>query len=378
MEPATPGKITEQSGVSLSSVVEQQGAQLTQLAAAVQNQASLFSQLTSDINSAFANAQKDRNELRESNQGTAHALSKIVEQLTSVAGAISPNIPPPQPVGPAPSISFSGTDPASVPLPSDPSVEPVLSRPKIYDGDLTKCKGFIAQCELLFCHQSSRFTSDAARVALIVSLLGGRALDWAVAFLGKNTEFANNYSAFVSEFRLVFDHPSDGSDSASRLHSLSQGSRSVAEFAVEFRILAAGCNWGEEALMSAFRRGLSESIKDLILRDRPNTLASLISLALQVDDRLRERRIERSQRNPPVPRVPFNSRVQTSSRHDAPPQRSASPPPNQNDPEPMQLGRSRLTRAVREHRMLNKLCLYCGKSGHFVLSCGERPKDQAY
>ena len=40
----------------------------------------------------------------------------------------------------------------------------------------------------------------------------------------------------------------------------------------------------------------------------------------------------------------------------------------------MQLGRSRLTQAVREHRMQNKLCLYCGKSGHFIQTCDVRPK----
>ena len=112
--------------------------------------------------------------------------------------------------------------------------------------------------------------------------------EWAIATLNSDVLFSSDYNRFISEFRLVFDHPPEGSDSASRLHSIYQGTRSVAEYAVEFRILAAKSKWDDEALKSAFRRGLSDTIKDLTLRDRPTSLAALITLALQVDDRLRD------------------------------------------------------------------------------------------
>ena len=269
--------------------------------------------------------------------------------------------------------------PANVPLPSDQIREPHFPCPKTYDGDLSQCLGFVTQCELLFCHNPSRFYLDNAKIAFIVSLLSGRALDWAVATLSSDSNMSSDYHHFISEFRLVFDHPPDGADSASRLHSLCQGSRSVAEFAVEFRILAAKSGWGDAALKSAFRRGLSDSIKDLLLRDQPSSLADLISLALKVDDRLRERRIEKRNRSPPnTPRAsrPFTPRNPTAAHPTSP---VSNPPPSvSNETEPMQLGRSRLTRAMREHRMLNRLCLYCGKEGHFIQGCELRPKDQTH
>ena len=158
--------------------------------------------------------------------------------------------------------------------------------------------------------------------------------------------------------------------------SYCQGTRSVAEYSVEFRILAAKSRWGDEALRSAFRRGLNDSIEDLILRDRPTSLADLISLALKVDDRLRERRIEKTTRNPPVaPRVPRSFGPRDAPILTIP---NTGPTPfshGTSETEPMQLGRSRLTQAEREHRMQNKLCLYCGKSGHFIQTCSVRPKE---
>ena len=44
----------------------------------------------------------------------------------------------------------------------------------------------------------------------------------------------------------------------------------------------------------------------------------------------------------------------------------------------MQLGRSRLTPEIREQRMRDRLCLYCGKAGHLIRACPTRPKDPAH
>ncbi|KAJ8272594.1 hypothetical protein GJAV_G00091080 [Gymnothorax javanicus] len=60
---------------------------------------------------------------------------------------------------------------------------------------------------------------------------------------------------------------------------------------------------------------------------------------------------------------------------------AASPPPglgqastraHQPEPEPMQMGHSRLTKEERDRRMRSKACLYCGQQGHFVTNCPEK------
>ena len=363
MDSGKPIKQAENPGVSpLASVVAAQGARLERLA--------------TEVDGAFNAVQKEINELHQSSLGTVAAINKLSEQLIALTTAITTNAIPsatPVPDPPIP-VYQPPVDPAFAPLPGDAFREPNLPSPRVFEGDLSQCCGFVTQCELVFRHNPSRFYLDDAHVAFIVSLLSGRALDWAVATLNSDAGFSSDYGRFISEFRLVFDHPPDGTDSASRLHSICQGTRSVAEFAVEFRILAARSKWGDEALKSAFRRGLNDVIKDLILRDRPGSLAELISLALKVDDRLRERRIEKNSKQPPgVPKIPRLFPSRDSAACPIPPASLGAAPAPVGEHEPM-----RLTQAAREHRMQNRLCLYCGKSGHFIQACEVRPKDQAH
>ena len=128
----------------------------------------------------------------------------------------------------------------------------------------------------MFLHQPSRFPSDATKIALIVSALSDRALDWAIAASESNPLLMSDFQLFLTEFKNTFDHPSCGADAAGQLHSLSQGSRSVVEYTLEFRTLAADSHWDDAALCSAYRRGLSEEIKDLIVRDHPSSSNDLL------------------------------------------------------------------------------------------------------
>ena len=299
------------------------------------------------------------------------AFASVVARLDALTPADSSqpsiNVPPP--------VQVSATPPPAV-------RDPKIVSPKAFEGDFELCRGFLVQCGLVFQHQPSRYSSDGAKIAFIMSLLSGRALRWATAAVGQSSSLSTSYSAFCAEFKSVFDHPVDGEDAATRLHSIQQGSRSVADYTLEFRILAADCEWGDKALLSAYRRGLSEAVKDGLLRDRPSSYNELVKLALLMDQRLRERRAERAHKAP-------NTTNRTSL---AETRVSSTPVPGSNVPsglpvtaapatlgaeEPMQLGRSRLTAGERERRFQQRLCLYCGQGGHHIRDCGLRPKDKA-
>ena len=132
-------------------------------------------------------------------------------------------------------------------------------------------------------------------MAYIVGSLKGNALAWASALWDSDSPVNDNFDLFVAEMRKVFDHPVEGGDAAKRLISLCQGSRSVAEFSVEFRTYAARSGWNDKALRGLFLSGLSESIKDeLATREEADTLDELISFSIRLDNRLRERRRERT------------------------------------------------------------------------------------
>ncbi|KAK7918602.1 hypothetical protein WMY93_009886 [Mugilogobius chulae] len=137
---------------------------------------------------------------------------------------------------------------------------------------------------------------------------------------------------------------------------------------------AAEVDWTDKALQAAFKRGLSEHLKDeLMSRDGPADLDSLVSLANKIDNRLRARRKERSSSNRPV------TRLSTPPPHvTMPPSAPGFDQSSTNAPEPMQLGRARLTPEERQRRRQAGECLYCGKTGHFLSSCPTRPKGGAH
>ena len=153
----------------------------------------------------------------------------------------------------------------------------------------------------------------------------------------------------------VFDRSAIGQEAAKRLLKLRQELGSAADYAITFRTLAADSGWNEPALISAFYDGLSDLLKDgLATLETPNDLETFVSLAIQLDNRLREchRTQPHVRRSADVP-APSWSPVSTTS----------------SDPEPMLIGGTHLSQAERDRRRREGLCYYCGKAGHLRTSC---------
>ena len=255
--------------------------------------------------------------------------------------------------------------------------EPNVQHPERYSGDAGSCRGFLSQCSLVFTLQPSAFTTDGSMVAYIMTLLSGRALAWANALLEKQSPLCSDFAMFTQEMRRVFDCPVRGRDAATRLLYLRQGRNSVANYAIDFRVLAAESDWTEAALVPTFLHGLSDEVKDeLVSRELSEGLDSLITLAIQIDNRIREHRRARqltrgpasAERSRTGPNAPDSSRMVPTSPETAEPAAEES----------MQLGRTKLSLRERERRIAERLCMYCGKPGHFRVSCPEREgKEEA-
>uniref|UniRef100_A0A8C5PED6 Gypsy retrotransposon integrase-like protein 1 n=1 Tax=Leptobrachium leishanense TaxID=445787 RepID=A0A8C5PED6_9ANUR len=91
-----------------------------------------------------------------------------------------------------------------------------------------------------------------------------------------------------------------------------------------------------------------------------------MSLSIEIDRRLRERRAERAGYHPPTP-----------TRRPLPPLPSNTPATGLDEEEPMQIGAARgpLTEAEKTRRRSLGLCLYCGRAGHHVRECREKPSS---
>lgn len=150
---------------------------------------------------------------------------------------------------------------------------------------------------------------------------------------------------------------------------------------MNFRTVAADSGWNDTALQGLFLSGLSEQLKDeLAARDDSDSLDSLVSLAIKLDNRLRERCREKASCQPPLPTSNPSppSFLGTASGSFLAHRSFPSPnTPTSTEEEPMQLGRARLSPEERLRRMNAGECIYCGRSGHFLASCPHRPKEEA-
>ena len=184
-----------------------------------------------------------------------------------------------------------------------------------------------------------------------MSRLADKALEWATASWSQIHRLS--YAQFIKEFKIVFDHPYEGKISGELLSKLHQGNRSVVEYSLEFRTLAASSGWNEAALLVTFRQGLNaEILSEIASKDDDLTLDQLITLAIKLDHLLHHRKLkgERTSRRP-ISRLRLTPETVEST-------------------EPMQCDSSRLSQEERMRRLTNHLCLYCGKAGHQVREIG--------
>ncbi|XP_013763435.1 LOW QUALITY PROTEIN: olfactory receptor 4C12-like [Pundamilia nyererei] len=127
------------------------------------------------------------------------------------------------------------------------------------------------------------------------------------------------------------------------------------------------------ALWGIFLASLNEQMKDqLAVHDELATFEALASLALRIDNRLRERDAERCSK--PSPSL---FRPATTSTLPPPLLVTTSARPHSPSPEPMEIGCSRLTPEERERRSRAGECFYCGGSGHCIAVCPVRQKGVA-
>ncbi|KAK3553613.1 hypothetical protein QTP70_006055 [Hemibagrus guttatus] len=231
---------------------------------------------------------------------------------------------------------------------------PRLALPEKFNGSADRCRGFLRQCDVFFSHQPGMYREEGTKCAFLMSLLTDRALEWASAVWDADPQIKASYDYFSGMIKGVFEYPAGGKDISVRLMELRQGSEAAADYAIRFRTLAAQSGWNDAALWAVFRAGLHPALQsELACHEEATTLSQFVATAIRLDNLRRQHRAGAHASARPQRRMDYSSH-------------------REEEPEPMQLGRSGL--AVQGHRSRGqmRLCYLCGASGHLSPRCPER------
>ncbi len=107
----------------------------------------------------------------------------------------------------------------------------------------TPFSGFLLQCSLYIEMQPHLYSTERSKVLFIISLLSGKALQWAETIWAQSSNIIQSFDNFVAHFREVFGHPYGDPSTSDQLYHLRQGSLPIKEYALRFRTLAAASGW---------------------------------------------------------------------------------------------------------------------------------------
>ncbi len=229
-----------------------------------------------------------------------------------------------------------------------------MAKPVTYSGEADACSGFLLQCSLYFEMQPHQFISDRAKIAFIMSLLSGRALQWAESIWNSRSPVVRSLNTFVDHFQEVFGTSTSAISVHDELFRLRQAGMPIHDYTVRFRTLAAASGWNETALLAAYRRGLDPlTRRQMAIYDDTVGLENFLQRALHISQHLTACHTEES----------FTTVASPATRPPA--------------PEPMQTERYHLTPTERARRSNLGLCLYCGAHDHRLPDCPIRPTRPA-
>ena len=247
-------------------------------------------------------------------------------------------------------------------------MSPKVALPEKFDGSISKCRKFISSVENVFAIQPNRYASSEIKTRFIGTLLIGDALTWFSGIVDYSPDLLLDYRKFVDELKNLFDDPHAQRHACNSLKRLRQGKFSVTSYSSKFRHLALETGYNDLAMMDIFRSGLNEDVKDVLATSLvdPGNLEELIKLCVKIDQRLYDRRLEKSS-------------IKTPYKYSENPKRNGHEGAH-SGPTPMELDyletqkqkHGKLTKEERERRIKNQLCLYCGEPGHKVNSCSKR------
>jgi len=198
---------------------------------------------------------------------------------------------------------------------------------------------------------AAQVTDEVTKVTYGISLLEGRAKQWAISARLANTLAFPTWDAFKESIQAVFQPPKSEFRARTKFLALKQDRKDLHSFVQELRYLSAcvvGAPIDEATKVSVFLNGLRAGpIRTQLFREYPETLERAISRALEEDFSLKQARVEYPSSPSTRQRSREHSRERDTSRD-------------------MDLSMAEPTRSSASDDVR---CYRCGRAGHYANRC---------
>lgn len=151
-----------------------------------------------------------------------------------------------------------------------------VAQPDLYHGERNKLEDWLMQLQLYLTFQGGAIP-DKKHTAFAITYMRGRAQKWVNPFLKRYMDepddednadvkqWMESFVRFKCEIRRVFG-PSNESNVATRIIQHISQKKSAAEYTAQFQQYATQTDWDDNALMTMYRRGLKDNVKDELMR----------------------------------------------------------------------------------------------------------------
>jgi len=274
---------------------------------------------------------------------------------------------------PTPSEAGGSTRPRS-----DDNSASKVAKPDFYYGDRHKLGDWLNQMNLYFLFNDI----NRNKTLFATTYLRGRAQHWIKPYLDKYLREKEDEEGIFADFNKfskviesIFGIHNSKEVAIRVIQHLTQKT-SASEYAAKFQEYSQVTGWDDDALMVMFRRGLKDNVKDELMRDgrKNNDLNDLIKTAIDLDDKLYERSMEKRHdvrtRGSAgyVPRRSWTVKGSESFDKGDPMELDAT---HKVKKEPNQKGRGNPTKKREGLK-----CYACGKIGHMAKNCRSKNKVQ--
>ena len=178
-----------------------------------------------------------------------------------------------------------------------------LNPPEEYFGQRDKLDSWLIQYKLYFAFKGSE-VKTTHKIIYAITYFRGQTGNWIKPKVSVYLEdpsdtdikiFFKDWEIFKKEIRRVFGIANEDRIAERRIQEIQQ-IKSAAEYIAEFQRWINRTEWDDIALMYIFKKNLKEDVKDQFMWDgrQHNELDIFYEIAIELDNKLYERRIEKN------------------------------------------------------------------------------------